>query len=297
MSESDEMAAALDKIGIHGVVEDVIEDDVIDEDDDIEEVEDDAIDETPPGFISHADYVAKNGNDDGWKGKAAYNAEYKRIQDNKELRNEIKGMNDMLKQTVAATQSMQDAAYQRGLESAKAELQEALDNNDAQGVYDAQAKIQSMPKPQAAPRINPVHSEFFSSNPIVDSGSDQYDGELMGEFQRIYNGRLQVDGVRPDQELSPRAIKGYMSEALKSAKSLFPEKFESPRNLRKTTQQSNKRTTVKSAPVDALKNQRFTTKNSRDTNPAMDIYNSILNAKDGGKDAADKFAQKMGISV
>ena len=296
-NEAEQMAAALDGLGIN---DDPIVGDIEEESDVIEEgeaEEEEHEDENPPGYVSYQEWVDSGKDPDDWQGKKKYSQQYQLIQDNKDFKNELKSMNEMLKQTVQATQSMQDAAYNRGVEQAKAELQDALDNNDAQGVLDAQTKLQNMPQPKAAQQINPVHVEFFASNPIIDSQSDQYDDELMSEFGRIYNGRLQADGVRPDQTLSERAIKGYMNEALKSAKSLFPDKFESPRNTRKTTQSNGKRGTVKSAHVDALKNTKFVTKNTRDTNPAMDIYNSILNAKDGGKDAADKFAQKMGISV
>ena len=289
--EAEQMAAALDNLGIDDepiveeVVDEVVEDEVIEDDPP----------EDPPGFLSHADYLEKHGNDDGWRGKDAYSAEYDRIQDNKKLSGEVRQLTDLVRTTAEATTEMQSQAYQRGVDEAKVELQEALDNNDAQGVVDAQEKINAIPQPKAVPKVTPVHGQFFESNPMLDNQSSQFDGEIMDEFQRIYNGRLQADGVRPDQQLSERAIKGYMEAALKSTKELFSDKFESPKNTRKTNQSSQRRTTQKVSTVDAIKSTKITTKNPRDNDPLMDTYNTILNMKGGGKEAADKFAAKMGI--
>lgn len=293
---NDEMSAVLDDLGVpdepvinadppkQEVIEEVIEE---------EEIEEEI--ENPPGFISHADYVEKNGNDDGWKGKDAYSAEYDRIQDNKSLRGEIKNLTSLVQTTVDATTSLQEERYQQGLAEARAELKEAIDNNDATAAVEAQNKINRTPPPQAAPKANPLHAQFFESNPMLDKGSTQFDGEMMAEFSRIYDGRLRADGVQLSDQLSERAIQGYMKSALDSAKSLFPDKFESPRNTRNTGGKNQKRNTNKVEAVDNIKNVKITTKNPRDNNAMMDTYNTILNMKGGGKEEADKFAKAMGI--
>ena len=87
-----------------------------------------------------------------------------------------------------------------------------------------------------------------------------------------------------------------MKSALESTKSLFSDKFESPRNSRKTTG-GNKRATAKTDPVDAIKNMKIATKNPRDNNALMDTYNQIKNMKGGGQKDADAFAKAMGINV
>jgi len=296
---NDEMNAALDELGIPGgdeppineyketVVPAAIEPEP--EPEPIKEPEPEP-EANPKGFLDHAAYVEKNGNDDGWRGKDAYSAEYNRIQDNKSLRQEIKGMNDLLRQTVDATTSMQESAYQRGMTEAKTELDKAIEDDDVTAVIAAKDKMADLTPPQAAHKVNPIHSDFFTSNSVLDNASAQFDSEIMGEFERIYNGRLQADGVRQDQQLSDRAIQGYMNSALKSAKELFPDKFVSPRNSRQTNIPNKKRAAPTKSAADGIKSMHITTKNPRDTNALSDVYEEI---KKRDPKEAERFAAKM----
>ncbi len=300
-TEQQLMDSALDNIGLADD-DNPIEPDIIDDDPEVIEdavIIDDEPPEDPPGFTSYEDWIAAGKDPDDWQGKNKYNQQYELIQDNKGIKSELRGMNDMLRQTVDATNSMRDKAYQEGLDQANEDLKEAMENNDAKAVNDARDKIDNLEKPVAPPeqpQVNPLHQQFFDTNPVIDQGDAQYDPEVMGEFERIYNGRLRADGVGRDTKLSERAIKGYMNDALKSAKSLFPEKFESKRNTRQTTGKSTpKRTASKKNPVSSIKAVEVKTRNRHDTSPVMDLYNTILKDKNGGKAAADAFAAKMGI--
>lgn len=297
----EEMNAALDDLGIGGDGEMMLGSDDTDEELHGREADDGAIDDpveddNPPGFIGYQKWVDSGKDPDDWQGKNKYSQQYDLIQNNKGFKSELRDMNDMLRQTVDATTAMQEERYQQGRAEAKEELETALANNDAQAAVAAQEKL-NKPAPARATQapVNPVHDQFFSSNAVIDQGSAEFDGEVMGEFQRIYNGRLRADGVGPSDQLSERAIKGYMKSALDGAKQLFPDKFESPRNNRRNAGSKNKRNTEQSDAVDSIKGVKIETRNPRDDNALMDTYNHILNMKGGGKEAADKFAAKMGV--
>lgn len=293
---TEEMNAALDDLGIPGGDEPIINaDPPINDPPPVEDPIEEPIAEPeakPPGYISYQDWVDDGKDPDDWQGKNKYSQQYDLIQNNKEFKSELRGMNDLLRQTVDATTSMQEDAYKRGMAEAKVELDAAIESEDVNAVIAAKDKMADLTPPQAAPKANPIHGQFFSSNAVLDQSSAQFDPEFKGEFERIYNGRLQADGVRPDQQLSERAIQGYMNSALKSAKELFPDKFESPRNNRQAVKPNAKRAAPSKTPGDNIKGMHITTKNPRDTNALSDVYEAIK-AKD--PKAAEAFAEKMGV--
>ncbi|MGI9251822.1 MAG: hypothetical protein ACR2PR_11630, partial [Pseudohongiellaceae bacterium] len=59
--------------------------------------------EDPPGFKTFEEYVADGGDPDNYVGKKAYEQHYSRIQDNKALRGEVKGLQETVQQTMEAT--------------------------------------------------------------------------------------------------------------------------------------------------------------------------------------------------
>jgi len=251
--------------------------------------------ENPPGFLSHADYVEKHGNDDRWRGKGAYSAEYDRIQDNKELRGEIKQLGDVLQVTVDASKDMQTREYERGLAEANDRLDAAIEADDVTEVLKARDEIDNLKPLVVQPQGNQLHDRFFSANPVLDTNNQQYNQEFRAEFERIYHDRLRADGVGVDQQLTERAVNGYMRQALESTKGLFPELSESPKNSRSTTQTTQRRTQTKADPTTALKEIK-SSKNPRDTSPAMDMYNELLSRPDGEKHAK-AFAERMNLEV
>lgn len=287
------MQAALDQLGIPQDDESMqpVEEpeETIEEVEEVEEVED------LPGFISYEDWIADGRNPDDWQGKNKYEQQYNLIQDNKGIRSELRNLNDMLQHTVEATNSIREKAYNEGMAEAQADLNQALADNDAEGVNQARDKMASLEAPPQVPALHPLHREFFHSNPILDQNSDQFDAEIMQEFVRIHDGQLRRDGVTPKTQLTEAAMRGYMRDSLQSAKSLFPDKFESKRNTQPTTTTPPKRRAKpKTDPAANVKNVRVERSNKRDTTPVMDLYNEILNGP-GGKEAADAFAAKMGV--
>lgn len=262
-----------------------------------EEIEEEEIEDNPPGYMSYEDWIADGKDPDDWQGKNKYSQQYDLIQHNKEFKSELKGMNDLLRQTVDATTAMQDERYQQGLADAKAELAQALENNDAQAAVAAQHKIDNTPAPASTANaaINPIVGQFVNDTPLLDEGSTQFDVEFDAEFREIYNGKLRAAGVGPDTQLSERRLKSYLDSALKDTKGLFPEKFESPRNNRKTTGGKQKRGSSKVSAADNIKNVKIATRNPRDNNALMDTYNAMKDKY--GQEVADNFAKKMGAEV
>lgn len=289
-TEQDLMNAALDNLGIdQGEVTEPIPK----EETEVIEEEEEALDANPPGFKTYEEWVADGGDPDDWQGKNKYSQHYDLIQNNKEVRSEIKQMNQLLKTTVEATTDMQTQAYKRGLQEAKSDLQKAVESEDVDAVMAARDKVDAITnsKPTAQTQVNPIHSDFFSNNQIVDTNSDQCNPELRAEFERIYNGRLRNDGVAPDQQLPAETIHRYMKAALTSAKSLFPDEFESPRNSRRTTITKNgKRPVAKKKAGDVVNNVKIKTKNPRDTNAFKDVYEAI---KERDPKQAEAFAERM----
>ena len=291
-----EMDAALDNLGLGTNDAEPIKAEIVEEEVEAEEIEEEELDENPPGYVSYQEWVDSGKDPDDWQGKNKYSQQYDLIQDKKDAKAEMRSLTDMVRQTAEATTALREESYQKGLAEAKAEYNQAIEDNDAQGVADARDKMDSLtPVAPARPTVNPVLGDFFASNPVLDQGSDQFDDEFQGEFARIYNGKLRADGVQPDVAISERAMKGYLKSAMDSTKTLFPDKFESPRNSRKTTTTKSKRTTLKSAPVDSIKDVKVKTKNSRDNNAMMDVYEAIKAS--GGQEAADAFATKMGVKA
>lgn len=294
-TEQELMNAALDGIvGDEGVQTDNIVQDDPAPDNDAENVNAVADDEQLPGFKTYDEWIGEGGDPDEWQGKKKYSEHYDLIQNNKEFKGQIREMNDLLRQTVDATTSMQQESYERGLAEAKQQLDRAVEEEDVEAVMKARDNIDQINNRKPAPNANqpnPIHSEFFSNNQIVDRSSGQFNAEVMDEFSRIYNGKLKADGVSPTDQLPKETIHRYMNAALSSAKSLFPDAFESPRNKRAGANNNNgKRTITKPKASNNIKNIKVTTKNPRDNNAVMDVYEAI---KKRDPKQAEAFAEKM----
>lgn len=250
--------------------------------------------DNPPGYISPEDWVKSGRSMDDWQGKNKYSEQYDLIQETRTLQTSVKEMTNLVQSTVDATTEMQQQSYEQGMTAAKAELNQAIEDDDAKAVIEARDKMDNLKPPAVTTtqQVNPIHSQFFTANPVLEQGGAQFDQVLFNEFQRIYDGRLKADGVGVSQQLSGEAIKGYMTAAYGAVKQLYPDKFESPKNSRQTPTGSQKRTTTSTNPVDNLKGMKIDRANPRDHNATMDVY-EMIKAKDPKQ--AEAFAAKMNI--
>ena len=252
---------------------------------------DDVPADDPPGYLDHDAWVAKYGNDDKWKGKKAYEEEYQRVQERNQLADELANQRALMNEVVDATRAMQEKSYKEGLAEAKAELNQALDDNDAEAALRAKEKMDNLSKPkQAAPALPPVIDNFIQSNPMLDNRNPQFDQNLHASFQRIYNNALRSDGVQPEDRLTEGEVQSYLNYALNRVKELNGDKFESPRNTRSSVTPTNKRPNTKPSASANLKGVGGNPHNQRDSNAASEIY-ELIKAKN--PEMAETFANNL----
>ena len=299
MSNQQAIDEALDKLEIDNVeqvaeeVTEVVEEVIEDTHD--EPTGEPEANENPPGYIDNLDdWVAAGKDPDLFKGKKAYSAEYERIQEIKDLKGLVKTVVD----TTSEWKSQQEQAMASQLDQAKAdaiaELERAKEDVDIDAALKAQKKINEFDKPtQEVYQPNPVLTDFYSKNPILDKGNSQFDAEVFqdaSQFQAVIINEL--TGGNPKMELTPSQIERSLKVALAKAKALSPDKFVSPRNTRKAAP-AQLRSKVQQKGNDytsRLKMVKSNTKNKRDTDAANDIY-EMLKAKD--PKAAETFAKNV----
>ena len=308
MSDQD-MDAALDALEVeHGVdldqeIEATPELDVVDDPiEDIQDVESDEVppvDDKPPGYMGYEEWIAAGKDPDLFKGSKAYSAEYDRIQEVKEL----KGLVSKVVDSTSEWKAQQQLDTARQIEQAridtKAELEQAKANHDIDGALAASDKLNelnSQPEPQPEqPGMNPVITDFFNKNPILDRHSSQFDADVFQDASTKQRALLDdlTNGNRALQStLTDSQIQRTMNIALKTAKDLNPDKFRSPRNGRQQAPSQARRAPSKEVNHGSkLKSVKFESKhNKRDTNAANDIYETL---KAIDPSAAETFAKKL----
>ena len=176
-------------------VEELEEAEVVEEiPEEVEEAEE--VEANPPGFIDNLeDWVAAGKDPDKFRGKKAYEAEYDRIQEVKDLKAHMKSMQDTLKSTVDAVAKREEITNEQHRKALESALATAREDGDTDAAIEAATQlndIQNTPK-QTRPTENPVIGDFFENNPVLETP------EIKAEFARIYNGRLKADGVGADE--------------------------------------------------------------------------------------------------
>lgn len=266
-------------------IPEVIEQDPEESTEEVEEVES----EDPPGLVkTYEEWIAAGKDPEKFKGKKAYEAEYKRIQSEKELKSQVKSLETTVK-------AIADAALEREAKIEarhRAELERALEDARNSGDIDAalEAKEQlhelnSVKKPPE-PVIHPIISNFLAENTVLENS------EINAEFERIYNGRLKRDGVGVNDQLSEAAIKGYLKSAMEGVKEIYPEKFSSPK--------MNRQAPVKTKPVSPsqivdvekqLRDYKIAGVGEINKEAAVEMYNMLK--RDVGEEAAKSYAKSL----
>ncbi len=190
----------------------------------------------PPGFKTFEEYVADGGDPDDYVGKKAYERHHARIQDNKGLRDEVKGLRDTVQQTVDATNTMLEQSEARIRVEVEEELRQAKEDEDVSAALGAQKKLDDMDsakavrQQQAATTQQGEHPEIAAARqatPMLDATSDQFDAEFNEDVESIFNSYAQKGLTVSDSQ-----VKRVLAVAVKEAKALHAEKFESTRNNR-----------------------------------------------------------------
>ena len=252
----------------------------------LEETEEEA-DENPPGFIDNIDdWIAAGKDPDMFKGKKAYEAEFQRIQQVKELTNSVKTMERTLKSTVDAISKRDEMTAAQHRKELEAALRTAREDGDIDAALDVHEQLQTLRAAPKQQQENPVIGEFFSNNPVLESP------EIKSELARIYNGKLRADGVGKDEQLSDAAMRGYLRASMDSVKAIFPDKFTSPKIARATKPQLKAKPAAKTLDiVSALKSYQVEGASSKNQDSALGIYRMM--EKTQGKEAADTFAKTL----
>ena len=254
--------------------------------------------DNPPGYIDNLeDWVAAGKNPDDFKGKNAYTSEYERIKENREMKESLKLIGDSV--TEWKSQQQEDTRRQVEQERANvlAEIEEARDKGDIDGALAAKDKLNNLSQ-NTAPDVqqpNPVITQFYDKNPIVKSGSAEFDQDFYDDMSMAQQAVInQLTGGDPALigRLTEAQIQRSMNVAYTRTKELHPEKFQSKRNNRQAAPTQQKRVAAKQSDyATKLKGANFKSKhNSRDNNAANDIYEML---KKMDPKAADTYAKNV----
>ena len=249
----------------------------------------------PPGYIDNIDdWIAAGKDPDLFKGKKAYSAEYDRIKEIKELKETMLTVTQGIGEWKEQQKQSMAQQVEQARSDAVAELERAKEDVDVDRAIEAQKKINELDRPkQEVQQANPVLTDFYSKNPILDKNSAQYDAEVFQDASMYQSAILdELTGGNRQMQLTPSQIERSLKVALTKAKLLSPDKFVSPRNQRKAAP-APARTKVQQKGGDyqsRLKTVKSNSKNHRDVNAANEIY-EMLKAKD--PKAAETFAKNV----
>jgi hypothetical protein len=256
------------------------------------DVEEDVDATEVPGFLSYDEYIAQGGDPDNYVGKKAYQQHYERIQENKALREDVRGLKDTVQGTMEATQQIIEQNEARH----RAELEDALalarENEDVDGAIEAQKGLDKLDreKESRSEQQSGEHKEIVSfrqANPMLDAGSEQFNEDFNADVEAAFNSFAERGLTKTDAQVK-RALKAAMD----SAKALHPHLFESRRNNRQRgTQQRQAQRSERQGEPDA-RAEDFVIDNPRNPRQA----NAAPEVRDMIRKRAEENARKLGKS-
>ena len=184
---------------------------------------DDGVDgnEAPPGFLSFQEYTAQGGDPDMYRGRKAFENEHERIEENKRLRRDVRGMQNTVQQTMEAVNEWKGLERTKMRAELETNLHRAMEDEDPQAAIDAQKKLDAIDNapPEQRPE-HPVIKDFRSEHPALDEASDDFDVELNADVEAYFNdiaGRLSQGNRR---QLTDGQVTRVLRKALKDAHEL-----------------------------------------------------------------------------
>lgn len=296
----EQMDEALDKLEVEEGQKEVIEegDLGLDKDDVPRGTEDENLDDEPkdkpPGFLTYDEWVAKGKDPADFRGENAYKNQYEALKEVRELKDTMTHVVDGIETwKQQQNENMAEQIAQAKID-AQAEFDQAKEDEDMDAALAAQDKLNRLATKPAPIQVNPVISDFTKKNPIIDKASTQYDADFHQDMIMIHNGKLDqlLGGDRSRAgELTAQQIERVQVMAFNQAKELYPDKFVSPRNKRKTTASPSRRTTqTVNNTKSKLKSASANRHNPRDDDAANELYEYI---KSVDPDAAETFAKNV----
>lgn len=182
-----------------------------------------------PGYKTYEQWIEEGRDPADFKGENAYKAEYGRIQ-------EVKDLTTMVENLVNTIDEEKKTAAQKAREDERnrieAELREAKEDLDVDKALELSRKLgefQDGDNVVEKPEPEPIQ-RFRQENPIINPQSPSYDADFELAMASAVNTRLQSFGGVVNDDLVARVANSVFTEM----KGLYPEKFESPKNQRKT---------------------------------------------------------------
>lgn len=241
----------------------------------------------PPGLLSYEQWVAEGRDPEKYKGKKAYEAEYKRIQSEKELKLQVKALETTVKaiaDKASEREAKIEARHRAELEKA---LSEAKEIGDVEAALEAKEQLHELNSNRTRQEslMHPVISGFINDNAVLAND------DVKKEFERVYNGKLKADGVGVNDQLSEAAIKGYLRSAMDSVKSIYPDKFQSPRINRVAPVKTKSVPPSQAVDLEArLRAYKVPGAQKHNENFALEMYQSL---KEISKEQADAYANSV----
>jgi len=256
-------------------------------------------DKSPPGFKSYEEYIAEGGDPDLYKGKKAYEAEKKRIDEIKDLKKEFKVFTQQLMTANAETMNKERLAMKAQLE---AELKQQKADGDVDGALETKEKLTELKaEVKAGPvPLHPVIEQFIEDNPILDKNSDEYDPKFFKTMARLQAKEINTLSGNGGADLDPDEMRRCTQRAYEAAQEYYPDLFKpeiSPRNERAGQRRKPNGATGegKGQSLEVrLKNLKITDRHHNpdvNANAHLDTY-KFMKEKYGAK-AADKFARSI----
>jgi hypothetical protein len=267
----------------------------------------------PPGFKTYDEYIADGGDPDMYRGKKAFEAEHNRIDENKRLRKDVRGLQDTVQQTMEAVTDWQTTERTKMRKELDAQLKKNREDEDLDGALATQKEIDDLddePEPlPAATEEHTVIQDFRDANPMLDTEHEEFNQEFNDDVEAFYNGLYQQLSYGGRKKVTDGQIKRALNRALKEANELHEieapgkgdEPGESRRNNRRGRQQrtnrrgQQQRSATPKAEEFVIDNPR----NARQANAAPEVRDMIhekalKQAKKLGKNDADakKFADE-----
>lgn len=201
------------------------------------DVKDDDADEgkdSPPGFKSYEEYVKDGGDPELYKGKKAYEAEKKRIDEIKDLKKEFKVFTQQLMTANAETMNKERLAMKTQLE---AELKQQRADGDVDAALETKEKLTELKaEVKAGPvPLHPVIEQFIEDNPILDKDSDDYDPKFFKTMARLQAKEINRLSANGGADLDADQMRRCTQKAFTETQEYYPELFKpdvSPRNER-----------------------------------------------------------------
>jgi hypothetical protein len=270
----------------------------------------------PPGFKTYDEYIADGGDPDMYRGKKAFEAEHTRIDENKRLRKDVRGLQDTVQQTMEAVTDWQTVERGKMRKELDAQLKKNREDEDLDGALATQKEIDELddePEPGPAPtEEHSVIQDFRDANPMLDADHDDFDQDFNDDVEAFYNGLYQQLSYGGRKKVSDGQIKRALKRALKEANELHEieapgqgqgdEPGESRRNNRRGRQQNRSNRRAGSQRTSTPKAEEFVIdnpRNARQANAAPEVRDMIRDkafqqAKKSGKDdaAANKSADE-----